>query len=150
MSSGITASPSGSRSRCSATLCSIMLIEFWERLRGYDKWVRTDAVICRSGFEETEHKGRYSTYYTTEAGDVIEWTDQTGEKQYADFNAPEGSKLFQLTKGDAVEIRYNPAKPDDFYYRDLVKMKVRQAAVGALVVILVAGFYGLIVVAHFY
>jgi hypothetical protein len=113
-----------------------MLIEIWERLRGYDKWVRTDAVVCRSGTEKVENQGRYGTYYTTEAGDVIEWTDPTGEKQYADFNAPEGSKLFQLVAGDKVEIRYNPAKPDDFYYRDLLRMKVRQGAVATFTVVL--------------
>jgi hypothetical protein len=127
-----------------------MLIEIWEHLRGYDKWTRTNAVVCRSGTEKIEQHSRSGTYYTTEAGDVIEWTDQTGGKQYADFNAPEGSRLFQLTQGDSVEIRYNPAKPDDFYYRDLVKMKVRRAALSALAVVLVAGFYGLLVLAHLF
>ena len=122
-----------------------MLIEIWERLRGYDKWVQTNAVVCRSGMEKVEHQGRYGTYFTTEAGDVIEWTDPTGEKQYADFNAPEGSKLFQLTTGDTVEIRYNPAKPDDFYYRDLLQLRVRQAAGATFAVLLVLSFYGLMI-----
>jgi hypothetical protein len=122
-----------------------MLIDIWERLRGYDKWVQTNAVVCRSGTEKVEHQGRYGPYFTTEAGDVIEWTDPTGEKQYADFNAPEGSKLFQLTTGDTVEIRYNPAKPDDFYYRELVQLRVRQAAGATLVVLLALSFYGLLI-----
>jgi ribosomal 30S subunit maturation factor RimM len=122
-----------------------MLIEIWEHLRGYDKWAQTNAVVCRSGTEQVEHQGRYGTYFTTEAGDVIEWTDPTGEKQYADFNAPEGSKLFQLTTGDTVEIRYNPAKPDDFYYRDLLQLRVRQAAGATLVVLFVLSFYGLMI-----
>jgi hypothetical protein len=121
-----------------------MLIEIWERLRGYDKWVQTRATVCRSGTEKVEHQSRNGTYFTTEAGDVIEWTDPTGEKQYADFNAPEGSKLFQLTTGDTVEIRCNPAKPDDFYYRDLLQLRVRQAASATLAVLLVLSFYGLI------
>jgi len=122
-----------------------MLIEIWERLRGYDRWTQTNAVVCRSGTEKVEQHGRQGTYFTTEAGDVIEWTDPTGEKQYADFNAPEGSKLFQLTTGDTVEIRYNPAKPDDFYYRDLLQLKVRQAAGATLVVLLALSFYGLLI-----
>ena len=124
-----------------------MLIEIWERLRGYDKWVQTNAVVCRSGTEQVLHEGR-RPYFTTEAGDVIEWTDPTGEKQYAEFNAPEGSKLFQLTTGDAVEIRYNPAKPDDFYYRDLLQLRVRQAAGATFAVLLVLSFYGLVIWAH--
>jgi Protein of unknown function (DUF3592) len=122
-----------------------MLIEIWERLRGYDKWMRTNAVVSRSGTEQIEHSGRYGPYYTTEAGDVIEWTDPTGEKQYADFNAPEGSKLFQLVSGDTVEIRFNPAKPDEFYYRDLLQMRVRQAVVGTSTVVLVLAVYGLMI-----
>src|ERR1700677_1384026 len=122
-----------------------MLIEIWERLRGYDKWAQTNAVGCRSGRKQAEHQGGYGASFTTEAGDVIEWTDPTGEKQYADFNAPEGSKLFQLTTGDTVEIRYNPAKPDDFYYRDLLQLRVRQAAGATLVVLFVLSFYGLMI-----
>ncbi|HEY6488159.1 MAG: DUF3592 domain-containing protein [Terracidiphilus sp.] len=122
-----------------------MLIELWERLRGYHKWVRTNAVVCRSGAERIEHSGRYGPYYTTEAGDVIEWTDPTGEKQYADFNAPESSKLFQLVAGDTVEIRFNPAKPDEFYYRDLLRLRVRQAVVGTSTVVLVLTVYGLMI-----
>jgi hypothetical protein len=122
-----------------------MLIEFWERLRGYDKWVQAHAVVCRSGTERIEHSGRYGPYSTTEAGDVIEWKDPTGEKQYADFNAPEGSKLFQLVAGDTVEIRFNPAKPDEFYCRDLVRLRVRQGVAGTITVILVVTLYGLII-----
>jgi len=125
-----------------------MLIEIWERLRGYDKWVKTNATVCRSATEKVEHQGRGGPYYTTEAGDVIEWTDSTGEKQYADSNAPEGSKLFQLTTGDTVEIRYNPAKPDDFYFRDLVQLRVRQAASATLLALLVLSIYGLMIWAH--
>jgi hypothetical protein len=122
-----------------------MLIEIWERLRGYDKWVQTNAVVCRSATEQVEHQGRYGPYFTTEAGDVIEWTDPTGEKQYADFNVPEGSKLFQLITGDTVDIRYNPAKPDDFYYRELLQLRVRQAAGATLAVLLVLSIYGLLI-----
>ncbi len=125
-----------------------MLIEIWERLRGYDKWVRTNAMVCRSATEKVEHYSRGGNYYTDEAGDVIEWTDPTGEKQYADFNAPQGSKLFQLVQGDTVEIRYNPAKPDEFYYRDLLRMRVRQIAIATCTTIIIAAFYGLIIWAH--
>ncbi|HUB29294.1 MAG TPA: DUF3592 domain-containing protein [Terracidiphilus sp.] len=122
-----------------------MWVELWERVRGYDRWVRTDAVVCRSGTERIEHSGRYGPYYTTEAGDVIEWTDATGAKQYADFNVPEGSKLFQLAAGDTVEIRFNPAKPDEFYYRDLLEWRVRQAAGGALAMVFVLALGGLMI-----
>ena len=122
-----------------------MLIELWEKLRGYDKWIEAQATVCRSGTERIEHQGRYGPYYTTEAGDVIEWTDPSGEKQYADFNAPEGSKLFQLIAGDKVAIRFNPTKPDEFYYRDLLQLRVRQAVAGALGVAVIVAIYGLMI-----
>jgi hypothetical protein len=131
--------------RVYGTLGANMLVELWERVRGYDKWVRTNAVVCRSGTERIEHSGRYGPYYTTEAGDVIEWTDPNGEKQYADFNVPEGSKMFQLVAGDTVEIRFNPAKPDEFYYRDLLQVRVRQAVGGTLATVVVLTLYGLMI-----
>jgi hypothetical protein len=33
---------------------AIMLIEIWERLRGYDKWVQTEAKIESSNLEEVK------------------------------------------------------------------------------------------------
>ena len=111
-----------------------MLIEIWEKLRGYDKWVNAAATIERSDVEKTPHNDRNgSVSYSYEAGDVIAWVVD-GAKHYADFNVEEGSHLFQLVGGESVAIRYNPKDPDDFYYRDLLKSRVNRFCRGVFTV----------------
>jgi hypothetical protein len=103
---------------------AIMLIEIWERLRGYDKWVQTEAKVESSQVEETVHSTRYGIVYSYASGDILIWTDRQGEKQYADFSVPEDSPLYQLVGGETVTIRYDPAKPERFYFRELMKTRV--------------------------
>ena len=103
-----------------------MLIEIWEKVRGYDKWVNAAATIERSDVEKTPYNNRDgSVSYSYEAGDVIAWVAD-GTKHYADFNVEEGSPLFQLVGGESVAIRYNPKDPEEFYYRDLLKSRVNR------------------------
>jgi Protein of unknown function (DUF3592) len=103
-----------------------MLIEIWERLRGYDKWIETQATAESSSVEKTPIKSRYgeTVGYEYASGDVITWIDRQGEKQYADFTVPDDSPLYQMVGGETVTIRYDPASPDRFYYRDLLRTKV--------------------------
>jgi hypothetical protein len=104
-----------------------MLIELWERLRGYDKWVQTEAKIESSDIERKAHYGRDgSVNYSWASGDTITWTDTRGEHQTADFKVDDESPLYQLVSGEKVKIRYNPAIPNHFYYRDLLQSKVRR------------------------
>jgi len=103
-----------------------MLIEVWEKFRGYDKWVNATAMIERSDVEKTPYNNRDgSVSYFYGAGDTIAWVAD-GTKHYADFNVEEGSPLFQLVGGESVAIRYNPKNPDEFYYRDLLKSRVNR------------------------
>jgi hypothetical protein len=122
-----------------------MLIEIWERLRGYDKWVQTEAKIESSDVEKTAHSDRYGNVsYTWASGDLLAWTDRQGQKQYAEFTVPDDSPLYQLVGGETVTIRYDPARPDRFYFRELLRTRVHTvvqrilAAVAFLVVL--AGF----------
>jgi hypothetical protein len=121
-----------------------MFLEIWERLRGYDKWVETQATIESSDVTATPYTTRSgrAVGYTYDAGDVITWSDASGEKQYATFEADEGSPLFQLVGGESVTIRYDPAHPDQFYYRELLRSRVRYACKGILVLLVVAGIVG--------
>jgi hypothetical protein len=83
------------------------LIEIWERLRGYDKWIEAQASIESSTVEETPVTDRsgQSIGFTYASGDMLAWTDQQGEKQYADFTVPDDSPLYQLVGGESVTIR---------------------------------------------
>jgi hypothetical protein len=120
-----------------------MFIEIWERLRGYDKWFETTATIESSKEQKIVTQGRYGPIESFESDDLITWTDNHGEKQYAGFTADENVKLFQLIDGETVRIRYNPSQPDEFYYRDLLEDRVRKFVRNALLVLFVAAFLAL-------
>ncbi len=61
----------------------------------------------------------------------------TGENQYANFDVDENSPLCQLLGGESVTIRYDPASPDRFYYRDLLKTRVNSVLRTTLAVLIV-------------
>jgi hypothetical protein len=121
----------------------IMLIEIWERLRGYDKWVETEAKIESSNLEKTPVEGRSGTVvsYLYASGDTLTWTDRQGEKQYADFTVPDDSPLYQFIGGETVTIRYDPAHPDRFYYRDLLRTRIHSAVKTTLILIFFGGLF---------
>jgi hypothetical protein len=110
----------------------------WEHLRGYDKWIETEARIESSDVEETEQVGRYGNVvgYAYSSGDKLTWTDRQGEKQFADFTVSDDSPLYQLIGGETVSIRYDPARPDRFYYRELMRTRVNTAVKSTLVALL--------------
>ena len=104
-----------------------MLIELWEKLRGYDKWVETQAKISRSKVERTAHNGRDgSVSYTWESNEQITWMDRQGLECRADFKVDDESPLYQFIGGETVIIRYDPADPAKFYFRELSKSRVRR------------------------
>jgi hypothetical protein len=102
---------------------TIMLIEIWERLRGYHKWTETEAVIESANVEKEPVPGSSVLFITTSA-DALAWTDRTGQKHSTKFTVPDDSPLFKRVAGETVTIRYNPAGPDHFYLRDLLRTRV--------------------------
>jgi len=102
-----------------------MLIELWEKLRGYDKWVETQAKIEQSQMREVRHTNRDgSVSYTYSSSDVLTWVDAQGVTRSADINVDDQSPLYQFVGGESVTIRYNPRDPTRFYYRDLLRSRV--------------------------
>lgn len=102
-----------------------MLIEIWERLRGYCKWVQVEATIESSNMEETPHfdqSGHVS--YSYASSDNLVWTDRQGQRRSAYISIPDDSPLYQFIGGETVSIRYDPAKPDQFYFRDLMRTRL--------------------------
>jgi hypothetical protein len=107
-----------------------MLIDLWERLRGYSKWVETEATI------ESAQKRIDSEYhdpsdppgknrYTWKMEDSLAWIDAAGGKHTAQFTAHEESPLFKLTAGAKLIIRCDPANPARFYSREIHNAEVR-------------------------
>jgi hypothetical protein len=77
--------------------------------------------------------------YEYASGDFLTWTDRQGEKQYASIPVPDDTPLYQMVGGETVTIRYDPARPDRFYYRELLCTKVHRAVKVTLTVLLLLG-----------
>lgn len=107
-----------------------MLIEIWERLRGYDKWIQTEATITASDLTEEEVRTVHSEVGGDEAMTEwrstcnIAWTDMFRTPHSAAYIVSEGSPLFELFEGQTVTIRYNPAYPAQYYLRAELRSKV--------------------------
>ncbi len=108
-----------------------MLIEIWERLRGYDKWVQTLATIESSNLAEVEigeiRASRWVHSQPVEEWNshcVLTWLDNSSNSHEDEFEVAEDSPLFQLYDGQTVMIRYNPTNPDQFYLRGVSGSKV--------------------------
>ncbi len=114
----------------------IMLIELWERLRGYDKWIETKAKVRSSTEQKTEQYYRGRKYEIRSSDDGLAWTDTQGVEHSANFDVPEDSPLYQLIGGESVTIRYDPQDPNRFYYPDLLSSKVKVFAHSAYLLLL--------------
>jgi len=90
-----------------------MLIEIWERLRGYDKWTQTEATILSSDLVGQAL-----------SKNVIEWNDVSGKSHTAKYSVHSSSRLYQLYDGQTVIVRYNQANPDRYYFRELFRYRV--------------------------
>jgi Protein of unknown function (DUF3592) len=107
-----------------------MLIELWERLRGYGKWVETEATIesaqqriAMEYRDPSDPPGK--SRYTWKMEDVLTWSDAAGQRHQAHFTAHEESPLFKLTAGAKLIIRCDPANPARFYSREIHKAELR-------------------------
>lgn len=117
-----------------------MLTDWWERLRGYDRWIEVAAVI--EGPEPDAADPADTNGGAVATSDAIVWTDHFGNRQTAAFAVPDESPLYQKVNGDKVVIRYNPSHPERFYFRELYRARVRATIKG----ILIAAFLIVVVV----
>lgn len=108
-----------------------MLIQFWERLCGYHKWVPANATVLSSNLagigldgavEDKRQNGKIVVGWESHC--KIAWRDQHGAVHNALFAVDEESPLYQLCDGDTVEIRFNPKKPADYYLPGLLEAKI--------------------------
>lgn len=120
-----------------------MPIELWERLRGYDKWIETQAKVKSSAEQKTEeyYRGRQIDVWSSD--DQLVWVDTQGIEHSAELNVSEDSPLFQLIGGETVTIRYDPSDPDRYFYPDLLRGQVESVVRGLYIVLL---FVALVIV----
>ncbi len=131
-----------------------MPTNFWESLRGYDKWPETEATV-----ESSSYSDRVTTFdYNTESASglprpetttvnqstsVITWKDASGNTYRNQFTVTRPSPLFEKYAGDKLPIRYNPANPRDFYIRELRQgeMSSMLKMAGSVILALAAAVY---------
>jgi hypothetical protein len=118
---------------------AIMLMAIWEWLRGYSKWTPAEATVV---FVKEEHtytdKDGKQLHYSYITGDRLVWTDAGGEKRSAPLRPAGKDPKYQFAEGETASIRYNPSNPEQYYFRELEKMRVRYVISTALTVIAVA------------
>lgn len=111
-----------------------MWIEFWEKLRGYNKWTETQALVQAAGITRSEGDDQPAC-----EGELLVWTDQHGKRRSAAFIVPDDCTLYQKVSGDALNIRYNPRNPDRFYLRQLHLVRVRTTLKRVLIAVSILG-----------
>jgi hypothetical protein len=110
-----------------------MLIELWECLRGYDKWIETEAEVKSAelseinfpGSKDRRNKQENAIAWNSECRFV--WQDPAGVQHAGSFVADEESSLYQLSEGEKFSIRINPRNLEDFYIRGLLESDVMSA-----------------------
>lgn len=105
-----------------------MLIEIWEHLRGYDRWMPTVATVQSTELSRVgeigNDKSKPPIALGWESVCKITWLDQNQVERTAIFQAYEESPLYQLVEGNTVEIRFNPTNPSEYYLRGLIESGV--------------------------
>jgi hypothetical protein len=107
-----------------------MLIEAWERLRGYDKWVAAVATVQSTSLSRVDvgtEKSKSPMPVGWESISKISWRDMNQIEHTAEFRAYEESPLYQLIEGDEVRIKYDPANPSEFYLPGLIRSRLARA-----------------------
>jgi hypothetical protein len=95
-----------------------MLIELWERLRGYDKWIETEARVESAAKIRNALGKRYQESPDSRvSGQLLVWKDQYNRTQWGAFITHDTSPLYQLLEGETITIRYAPKRPGRYYCR---------------------------------
>jgi hypothetical protein len=122
-------------------MTGIMLIEIWELLRGYHRWSLAEATVEYVKEEHVYHdSGGKELHYSYTTGERLVWKDARGEKCTAPLKPPGKNPKYQFAEGETATIRYNPAMPDQYYFRKLAAMRVRSFFVTAFSILAVAAF----------
>lgn len=114
-----------------------MLIELWERFRGYDHWILAEPDIEPSTMEDHEGTYRGQTAHVYDSSDTFVWIDRRGHRRTGSCSVPDDSPLYPLARGEKITIRYNPDKPAEYYFLETLKARLHNSFVGVATVVLV-------------
>lgn len=117
-----------------------MWVDLWEKLRGYNRWTETEALVqAPAAVGDSRDLSEDEPGWN---GELLVWIDQHGKRRSAAFIVPDDCTLYQKVAGDTLTIRYNPHNPDRFYLRQLYQVRVRTTLKRVLIA---ASIIGLIV-----
>ncbi len=126
-----------------------MLTEIWEKIRGYDEWLETEATVISSvpkpsGVLDGGKASKNPSATQWNAVVRIVWKGASGESYAEQFEVGEDSPLYQLCEGDTLQVRVNSKRPAEFYVRGLIESNFMSVWKGALTIamglLLVIGF----------
>jgi hypothetical protein len=69
---------------------------------------------------------------------TLAWKDEAGKQRTASYEVSDNSPLFQLYECQTVNIRFNPADPNEFYLPGVLKSRVMSANKWTVLTVLVA------------
>ena len=127
-----------------------MLIEVWEKFRGFDEWTETEATVISSvpkpsGVLDGGKASKNPSATQWNAAVRIVWKDASGEAYSEQFEVGEDSPLYQLCEGNPLLIRVDPKRPAEVYVRGLIESNVMIVWKGALTIalgfLLIIGFF---------
>lgn len=98
-------------------LISTMLIELWEKLRGYDKWIETEAISVKFESERNFVLRKGTSVPVFQFRAVLTWLDQYGAERTGVLDLA-GSPLRLPVRAPLIRLRFNPAAPHEFYVRN--------------------------------
>ena len=75
--------------------------------------------------EDHECTYRGQTGHEYDSGDTLVWIDRQGNRQTGFCRVPDDSPLYQLVGGEKIAIRHNPDKPEEYYFPELLKSRLR-------------------------
>jgi hypothetical protein len=112
-----------------------MIIELWERLRGYDKWVLAEATIVSAELAEVnvvavptarnlKRNPNAASMKEWRSRCAIVWKNAQGHQLGGDYEVSDNSPLFQLYEGQTVSIRFDPGNPREFYLRGVLESRM--------------------------
>lgn len=78
-----------------------MLIDLWEKFRGYDKWVDATATIKSSKLNQqvVGHDRAGRAFYGWFGDEWLTWNDSSGAEQSEPMTVSEDSRYFSALKG---------------------------------------------------
>src|ERR1700729_2729973 len=97
-----------------------------------------------------EYRGQIKHEYGSV--DTLVWTDREGNQQTAPCRVPDDSPLYQFIGGEKVTIRYNPQNPEECYFPELLRGRLRHFLLQLATVVLFLGsiLIGVLLFQHAY